>query len=77
LKSLASFDWNSTSSSTVLFTMKCAVGSIVDVELAGYMSSAIAAGAWSPATAVVGSIYYSPLDGATNSYAAVGLPTTH
>jgi len=75
---LASFWWNSSATSTTpLFSLTCAIGSIVDVEIEATLSNALTGVTISVSTAVLGALYFLYLDGNTShKLAPVGLPAT-
>jgi len=77
--SLASFWWNSSSTSTTnLFGVSAAIGSIIDVDVSWTLVNTLPSYTTSVATAVVGTFYYLALDGpASNKLTPVGVPTTH
>jgi len=76
-KSLYS-DWIAAGNAGFLFTITCATGSIIDLDVDYTTSVALSNLIIPVATAVIGTVYYLALDGATtNKFVPVALPTTH
>lgn len=77
-KSLSEFWITSADSAAVMFRISCPIGSVIDVSLKYRLSNAIANLGVTVATAVLGTVYYLPLDGpASNAYVPLGVPSTH
>jgi len=75
-QSLASF-WLDNLADPLLFSISCAVGSIVDLRVSFRLSNVLVANVRAVTSAVPGTVYYLALDGpASNVYTPVGLPTT-
>lgn len=76
-KSLAS-DWVSAgAASSVLFGYACPVGSIIDVMVEATLANLVTPVSGTVVAGTLGAVYYLPLDGAsTNTYRALGVPTT-
>jgi hypothetical protein len=74
-KTLAGF-WFNDAAATNLFSIMCSVGSVVDVHVTFRLAATMPTSSSGVSSAVLGQIYYLPLDGDGGVYVPVGLPTT-
>lgn len=74
--SRASFWWQSSATSQVLFKLGCSAFSVVDVTMETTLSNNLSGVSQTVATATLGLVYYGYLDGTTHAFQPIGLPNT-